>query len=115
MDAAERSARLERLVQLQRQFLESALADAREILALVDSGARGGPAPHDMRLRKLAHDLRGTGAVYGFGALAQTAARLETAFSADEPATALRRCVEDLLVAVSEARDDLKILPNGLS
>jgi HPt (histidine-containing phosphotransfer) domain-containing protein len=114
MDAAERSARLERLVTLQQQFLESALADAREILGLVEAGAGEDAEGHDVRLRKLAHDLRGTGAVYGFSTLAETAARLENAFAAAEPSDELRRCVDELLAAVTEAKDGLKILPHGL-
>lgn len=114
MTAADRSARLERLFRLQQQFLESALADTREILAVLES--RGGALAEadDVRLRKLAHDLRGTGAVYGFSTLAETAARLESAFAAAEPCSALRRCVDDLMGAVTEAQEGLKVLPEGL-
>lgn len=114
MDPAERSARLERLFALQCEFLESALRDAEEILSLLESGGGADAEAHALRLRKLAHDLRGTGAVYGFATLAETAARLENAFAAAEPAEALRSCVHDLVGAVTEAQSGLKVLPHGL-
>jgi HPt (histidine-containing phosphotransfer) domain-containing protein len=115
MDLTQRSARLQRLVELQHQFLESALADTREILAVLEERGGALAAADDVRLRKLAHDLRGTGAVYGFSALSETAARLESAFFDAEPSHTLRRCVDELLSAVTEARDELKILPKGIA
>lgn len=114
MSPTDRAARLERIFQLQQQFLESALTDACEILAIVDREGGVLAAADAVRLRKLAHDLKGTGAVYGFSTLSQTAARLETACDCAEPATALRRCVDDLFAAVDEAKSGLKILPQGI-
>jgi len=114
MTSADRAARLERIFKLQQEFLESALRDAREILALIEREG-GALAEEDaLRLRKLAHDLKGTGAVFGFASLSQTAARLEGLCSSREPGAVLRRCVDDLFAAVDEAKTGLKVLPQGL-
>ena len=114
MTAEERSARLDKIFKLQQQFLEAALADVREILAVLERGGDSLAATDGERLRKLAHDLKGTGAVYGFASLAETAARMETACTAVNPVLEMRRCVDDLVRAVEEARSDLKVLPASL-
>lgn len=110
----DRAARLERIFRLQQEFLESALSDAREILAIVDREGGALAEADALRLRKLAHDLKGTGAVFGFSTLSETAARLESLSGAQEPAVALRRCVDDLFAAVDEAKTGLKVLPQGV-
>jgi HPt (histidine-containing phosphotransfer) domain-containing protein len=110
----DRAARLERIFRLQHEFLESALSDAREILAIVDREGGVLAEADALRLRKLAHDLKGTGAVFGFSALSETAARLESLSGVQEPAVALRRCVDDLFAAVDEAKTGLKVLPQGV-
>jgi HPt (histidine-containing phosphotransfer) domain-containing protein len=114
MTAEERSARLDKIFKLQQQFLESALADVREILSVLERNGDGMAAADGERLRKLAHDLKGTGAVYGFASLAKTAARMETACSSKEPVLEMRRCVDELVRAVDEARRDLKVLPSAM-
>lgn len=112
--ATDRAARLARIFKLQQEFLESALSDAREILALIDRDGGALAEADALRLRKLAHDLKGTGAVFGFSTLSDTAARLESLSGSQEPAVALKRCVEDLFAAVDEAKTGLKVLPQGV-
>jgi HPt (histidine-containing phosphotransfer) domain-containing protein len=108
-----KQARLEKIFRLQTEFLETALADTKEILAIID-GADGRMAADDAeRLRKLAHDLRGTGAAYGFSSLSETAGRLEDACGASDPGLEVRRCIDDLVEAVGEARTALKVLPTA--
>lgn len=114
MTAVERSARIEKIFKLQQQFLESALADVREILGVLERGSDALSATDGERLRKLAHDLKGTGAVYGFQSLAKTAARMESACSATDPVREMRSCVDELVRAVEDARRDLKVLPPGI-
>jgi len=114
MTATERSARIEKIFKLQQQFLESALADVREILAVLERGGDAMNSTDGERLRKLAHDLKGTGAVYGFQSLAKTAARMETACTSANPVREMRGCVNDLVRAVEDARRDLKVLPAGI-
>jgi HPt (histidine-containing phosphotransfer) domain-containing protein len=114
MASTDRAARLERIFKLQQEFLESALKDAREILALIDREGGALAEADALRLRKLAHDLKGTGAVFGFSTLSETAARLEGLCSSREPAVALKRCVDDLFAAVGEAKTGLKVLPQGI-
>ena len=114
MTPDDRAARLERLFRLQQEFLESALRDAREILALIDREGGGLAEADAVRLRKLAHDLKGTGAVFGFASLSDTAARLEGLSRSCEPGAALKRCVDDLFAAVDEAKTGLKVLPQGV-
>jgi HPt (histidine-containing phosphotransfer) domain-containing protein len=114
MASTDRAVRLERIFKLQQEFLESALRDASEILALLDRDGGALPQADALRLRKLAHDLKGTGAVFGFSTLSETAARLESLSGAQEPAVALRRCVDDLVAAVDEAKTGLKVLPQGV-
>jgi HPt (histidine-containing phosphotransfer) domain-containing protein len=108
-----KQARLEKIFRLQTEFLETALVDTKEILALMD-GANGRMAADDAeRLRKLAHDLRGTGAAYGFSSLSETAGRLEDACDASDPGREVRRCIDDLVEAVGEARTSLKVHPTA--
>ena len=114
MTAHERSSSLEKIFKLQQQFLESALADVREILSVLERNGTALAAADGERLKKLAHDLKGTGAVYGFASLAKTAARMETLCSSKEPAVEMRRCVDELMRAVEEARSELKVLPSSL-
>ena len=114
MTAGERSARLEKIFKLQQQFLESALADVKEILSVLERGKDALSATDGDRLKKLAHDLKGTGAVYGFQSLAKTAARMEQACSASDPVREVRSCVDELRCAVEDARRDLKVLPAGI-
>ena len=114
MTTSDRAARLERIFKLQREFLESALHDAREILALIEREGGALAEADALRLRKLAHDLKGTGAVFGFSSLSQTAARLEGLCSSREPGAVLKRCVDDLFAAVDEAKTGLKVLPQGI-
>ena len=106
-----RQRRLEKIARLQTEFLETALADTREILALIDARGSAMAANDGERLCKLAHDLRGTGAAFGFSSLSDTAARLEEAVGATDPAREVRRCVDDLISAVFEARTSLKVVP----
>jgi HPt (histidine-containing phosphotransfer) domain-containing protein len=104
--------RLEKIFRLQTEFLETALADTREILALIDVPGSAMATKDGERLCKLAHDLRGTGAAFGFSSLSDTAAHLEQAVASTDPALEVRRCVDDLISAVAEARTSRKVVPS---
>jgi hypothetical protein len=90
---------------LQRAFLESATRDVGEVLRIIDSSGGDTPAGETgMRLRTIAHGLRGAGGSYGFDAVTSTAGELEEAYLANQPAAALREAAVLLAQAIAAAR-----------
>lgn len=68
-----------RLARLRTRFVQEATVELAEVERLASSGAE--PA----RLRKLVHDLRGSGGSYGFPAITTAAAALEAALPGAAP------------------------------
>jgi hypothetical protein len=90
---------------LQRAFLENASRDVAEVLAIIDDCGPGTPRGEaGMRLRTIAHGLRGAGGSYGFDAVTSTAGMLEEAFLAKAPADSLRDAAILLAEAIGAAR-----------
>lgn len=90
---------------LQRAFLESASRDVGEVLRIIDGAGADAPTGETgMRLRTIAHGLRGAGGSYGFDAVTSTAGELEEAYLAKQPSVALREAAELLAKAVEAAR-----------
>jgi HPt (histidine-containing phosphotransfer) domain-containing protein len=89
---------------LQRAFLDSASRDIGEVLRIIDSAGADAPAGETgMRLRTIAHGLRGAGGSYGFDAVTSTAGELEEAFLANQPPSALREAAVLLSQAIEAA------------
>lgn len=100
--------RLERLRPLRRRFVEEAERDVREIARILAQAAGAPPTGETgKRLRKLAHDLHGSGGGYGFPDVSARARELETAFLKGlggaplaAAAAALERAVREAVEAV---------------
>lgn len=93
---------------LQRAFLENASRDVGEVLSIIDGCGPGTPAGESgLRLRTIAHGLRGAGGSYGFDAVTTTAGTLEEAYLANEPAASLRDAAISLAKAIDAARSGL--------
>ena len=108
-DAARRADRAARRRQLQFKFLGTAGDYAVELIALLGATADRRPdGDAGQRFRKLAHDLRGSGAAYGFLGLSESAAKLETAYMDAENGNVLRAGVQELDSAVRAARVELE-------
>jgi len=104
--AAAGGSRAERLLALKRRFAEGAAEDVREVRALLAGGAAAPDGDPARRLRKLVHDLRGSGGAYGFPAITAAAAAIEDELLAGRaPAEAT---VERLGAAVLDAARDVK-------
>jgi len=94
---------------LQRTFLESASRDVGEVLRIIEgSGSEPPGGDPGVRLRTIAHGLRGAGGSYGFDAVTSTAGELEEAFLASRPASALREAAVLLAHAIEAARKSLE-------
>lgn len=85
---------------MQRGYLEDLTGDLTRMRALV-----GAPTEDEGRpeLKRLAHNIRGTGTGYGFPALSEAAGALEEAVRADLPPSELEGLVAALSVSVSAA------------
>jgi hypothetical protein len=95
----------EEFARLQRAFLDSASRDVGEVLRIIDGAGATTPAGETgMRLRTIAHGLRGAGGSYGFDAVTSTAGELEEAYLANQPPDALREAAVLLADAVAAAR-----------
>lgn len=93
-----------RLARLRALFVHDALAEQAEIERLAGAGPAGDPA----RLRKLVHDLRGSGGSYGFPAITAAAAALEAALKEGDAPAALLPLAAALGAAVQAARSSLE-------
>lgn len=94
---------------LQRAFLESASRDVGEVLRIIDSsGSEVLGGEPGMRLRTIAHGLRGAGGSYGFDAVTSIAGELEEAFLAKRSASALREAAVLLAGAIEAARKSME-------
>ncbi len=87
--------------ELRVQYLTEIRDDLLEMRTTTTSSPSGFDAEQQARMRKLSHDLRGSGGAYGFPAISTTAGALEdlvvagTEPSALEPAlAALERAVD---------------------
>ena len=69
--------RRQRFLELQRAFLDDAAADVAELLALLNGQSMGTDTRRCCRV--IAHNLRGTGASYGYAQISDAAACLENA------------------------------------
>lgn len=104
-DEARKAAREEKRRRLNVKFLNTASMYARELTDLLECSTDRRPeGEKGQRFRKLAHDLRGSGAAYGFLALSECAGRLENAYMEAAPGPVLRSGVQDLEEAVQAAR-----------
>lgn len=93
---------------LQRAFLENASRDVGEVFVIIDTHGPEAPAGEaGLRLRTIAHGLRGAGGSYGFDAVTATAGVLEEAFLANEPASSLRDAAASLAKAIEAARSSM--------
>jgi HPt (histidine-containing phosphotransfer) domain-containing protein len=90
---------------LQRAFLESATREVGELLRIIDGAGPDTLAGEaGMRLRTIAHGLRGAGGAYGFDAVTSTAGELEEAYLANQPLSELRGAAALLAQAIEAAR-----------
>lgn len=94
-------------------FLREASEWAREIEQMAASLrlSDGGTAPGELRpgdaseaLREVAHRLRGSGGLYGFGRISDAAAEVEEAVRAGRSPAVLARAAERLVRAIRAAR-----------
>ena len=99
----------EKIRRLQRVFIESA---SNDVAALgVDLGSAGEDyhgSEQGERLRKVAHDLRGCGAAYGFMALGEAAGCLEDSYRSEDSPQKLKSLVENLEDAIGRAKAALE-------
>ncbi len=103
-DEARKAARQEKRRQLNVKFLNTACMYARELTELIEhSSDRRPEGEKGQRFRKLAHDLRGSGAAYGFMVLSECAGRVENAYMEAASGPVLRSGVQDLEEAVRVA------------
>lgn len=94
----------DQLAELRRSYVVDARADGDELRAIL-AGAQASGWEEDARkrFRKLAHDLRGSGGAYGFGAISETAAVLEDGFLDGAEEAALGAALETLIGALDDA------------
>ena len=103
---ADRAARMRRL---QAMFLEDALAEVAELGRILAAAAPSEPPEAaDGMVRKISHDLRGTGGSYGFALVSEKAGILEDALLEGQPVAALEPLAHELAIAVREAHASLQ-------
>ena len=104
-----------RLKTLQRDYARRLPDRGAEIRTLFNALAANWKTTDAMELRRMAHNLAGSGASYGFPEVSQSARRLERALdaalaSAESPAPGLRAAVgvavDDLIAATESVRAD---------
>ncbi len=91
--------RKQRFLKLQRAFLDEAAADVAELLSLLNGQSTGTDARRCCRV--IAHNLRGTGASYGYAQISDTAACLDNALDAGASETDVRAFALRLREAVA--------------
>lgn len=99
----------EKIRRLQKEFIESAAREVAELRGVLDgSGPEFHGSESGTRLRKIAHDLRGCGAAYGFMALGDNAGKLEDAYRSDAPVATLSELAAALADSIERARAALE-------
>jgi HPt (histidine-containing phosphotransfer) domain-containing protein len=99
----------EKIRRLQHVFIESASNDVGALGADLDmAGADFHGSEQGERLRKVAHDLRGCGAAYGFMALGEAAGCLEDSYRSEDSPENLKPLVEKLEDAIGRAKAALE-------
>jgi hypothetical protein len=97
--------RKQRFLSLQRAFLDEAIADVDELLALIEAAPSQADGPRSCRV--IAHNLRGTGASYGYARISEAAAFLEEALDTGVSNLTLRTLALRLREAVAGSRVEL--------
>ena len=99
----------QKIRRLQSEFIESALSEVATLRGQLEasSGTFHGSVEGE-RLRKIAHDLRGCGAAYGFMALGEVAGRLEDSYWSNEPTDVLQGLAAQLEEAIGRAKAALE-------
>ncbi len=104
-----RETKQEKIRRLQREFIESALSEVGAVrgqLEVAQDDFHGSEAGE--HLRKVAHDLRGCGAAYGFMALGEAAGKLEDSYRGEDAADVLKGLAIELEQAVGRAKAALE-------
>jgi HPt (histidine-containing phosphotransfer) domain-containing protein len=97
--------RKRRFLSLQRAFLDEAAADVDELIALLEAAPNQADGPRSCRV--IAHNLRGTGACYGYARISEAAAFLEEALDTGVSSTTLRTLALRLREAVAGSEAEL--------
>jgi chemotaxis protein histidine kinase CheA len=97
--------RKQRFLSLQRAFLDEAATDVDELLALLETAPSLADALRSCRV--IAHNLRGTGACYGYARISEAAAFLEEGLDAGASHATLRALALRLREAVAGSEVEL--------
>jgi chemotaxis protein histidine kinase CheA len=97
--------RKKRFLSLQRAFLDEAAAEVDELLTLIDATPSQADGPRSCRV--ITHNLRGTGASYGYASISEAAAILEEALVAGVSKVTMRTLALRLREAVAGSQVEL--------